>query len=177
MGYEIPAGIGVQQAAPEVVVWSLVGDGTYLMMPTEIVTAVQEGLPVNLVLLQNHGYASIGGLSEETGGERYGTAYRYRAADGTFTGDPLPVDLAANAASLGMDVLRAKTVRELRDALATARASDRPTCVYVETDPAATAPPAEAWWDVPVAGTAGRAAAVAARERYDRQVATRRRHL
>jgi 3D-(3,5/4)-trihydroxycyclohexane-1,2-dione acylhydrolase (decyclizing) len=177
MGYEIPAAVGVQQAAPDEVVWALVGDGTYLMMPTEIVTAVQEGLPVNLVLLQNHGYASIGGLSEETGGERYGTAYRYRAADGGFTGDPLPVDLAANAASLGMDVLRAKTVRELRDALATARASDRPTCVYIETDPAATAPPAEAWWDVPVAETAGRPAAVAARERYDRQAATRRRHL
>ncbi len=98
--------------------WALVGDGTYLMMPTEIVTAVQEGLPVNVVLIQNHGYASIGGLSEATGGERFGTAYRYRAADGTYTGAPLPVDLAANAASLGMDVLRAKTVRELRDALA-----------------------------------------------------------
>ncbi len=101
--------------------WSLVGDGTYLMMPTEIVTAVQEGLPVNLVLIQNHGYASIGGLSEEVGGERFGTAYRYRAADGTFSGAPLPVDLAANAASLGMDVIRPKTVRELRDALAAAR--------------------------------------------------------
>lgn len=177
MGYEIPAAVGVQQAAPEVVVWSLVGDGTYLMMPTEIVTAVQEGLPVNLVLLQNHGYASIGGLSEETGGERFGTAYRYRAADGSFTGDPLPVDLAANAASLGMDVLRAKTVRELREALTAARASDRPTCVYVETDPAATAPPAEAWWDVPVAAVSGREAALAARERYDRRVTARRHHL
>ncbi|QCD59596.1 3D-(3,5/4)-trihydroxycyclohexane-1,2-dione acylhydrolase (decyclizing) [Streptomyces hawaiiensis] len=177
MGYEIPAGIGVQQAAPGTPVWALVGDGTYLMMPTEIVTAVQERLPVNIVLLQNHGYASIGGLSEETGGERFGTAYRFRAADGTFTGAPLPVDLAANAASLGMDVLRAKTVRELREALAAARASDRPTCVYVETDPAPTAPPAEAWWDVPVAETASREAAVAARERYDRQVAGRRRHL
>ncbi|GAB2848411.1 3D-(3,5/4)-trihydroxycyclohexane-1,2-dione acylhydrolase (decyclizing) [Streptomyces deserti] len=177
MGYEIPAGIGVQQAAPGTTVWSLVGDGTYLMMPTEIVTAVQEGLPVKIVLIQNHGYASIGGLSEETGGERFGTAYRYRAADGTFTGAPLPVDLAANAASLGMDVLRAKTVRELREALATARASDRPTCVYVETDPAPTAPPAEAWWDVPVAEVASREAAVEARERYDHQVAARRRHL
>ncbi|MER7402966.1 3D-(3,5/4)-trihydroxycyclohexane-1,2-dione acylhydrolase (decyclizing) [Streptomyces sp. NPDC000070] len=177
MGYEIPAGIGVQQAAPGTPVWALVGDGTYLMMPTEIVTAVQEGLPLNIVLIQNHGYASIGGLSQETGGERFGTAYRFRAADGTFTGAPLPVDLAANAASLGMDVLRAKTVRELREALATARSSDRPTCVYVETDPAPTAPPAEAWWDVPVAETASREAAVEARERYDRQVAGRRRHL
>ncbi|QQM44864.1 3D-(3,5/4)-trihydroxycyclohexane-1,2-dione acylhydrolase (decyclizing) [Streptomyces liliifuscus] len=177
MGYEIPAGIGVQQAAPGTPVWSLVGDGTYLMMPTEIVTAVQEGLPVNLVLIQNHGYASIGGLSAETGGERFGTAYRYRAADGSFTGAPLPVDLAANAASLGMDVLRAKTVRELRDALATARASDRPTCVYVETDPTPTAPAAEAWWDVPVAEVATRDAASRARERYDRRVVDRRRHL
>ncbi|MGC0207519.1 3D-(3,5/4)-trihydroxycyclohexane-1,2-dione acylhydrolase (decyclizing) [Streptomyces levis] len=177
MGYEIPAGIGVQQAAPGAPVWALVGDGTYLMMPTEIVTAVQEGLPLNIVLIQNHGYASIGGLSESVGGERFGTAYRFRAADGTFTGAPLPVDLAANAASLGMEVLRAKTVGELREALAAARASTRPTCVYVETDPAPTAPPAEAWWDVPVAETASREAAVEARERYDHQVAGRRRHL
>ncbi|MDI5909324.1 MULTISPECIES: 3D-(3,5/4)-trihydroxycyclohexane-1,2-dione acylhydrolase (decyclizing) [Streptomyces] len=178
MGYEIPAAIGVQQATPDTPVWALVGDGTYLMMPTELVTAVQEGLPINLVLIQNHGYASIGGLSESVGGERFGTAYRYRAADGTFSGAPLPVDLAANAASLGMDVLRAKTVRELREALATARASDRPTCVHVETDTATpTAPPAAAWWDVPVAETASREAAVAARTEYDRQAAARRTHL
>ncbi|MFJ2237209.1 3D-(3,5/4)-trihydroxycyclohexane-1,2-dione acylhydrolase (decyclizing) [Streptomyces sp. NPDC087859] len=178
MGYEIPAAIGVQQASPGTPVWALVGDGTYLMMPTEIVTAVQEGLPINLVLIQNHGYASIGGLSETVGAERFGTAYRYRAADGTFSGAPLPVDLAANAASLGMDVLRAKTVRELRKALTAARASDRPTCVYVETDTAnPAAPPTEAWWDVPVAETASREAAVRARGEYDRQVADRRRHL
>ncbi|MGW4867878.1 3D-(3,5/4)-trihydroxycyclohexane-1,2-dione acylhydrolase (decyclizing) [Streptomyces chartreusis] len=178
MGYEIPAAIGIQQAAPDVAVWSLVGDGTYLMMPTEIVTAVQEGLPVNIVLIQNHGYASIGGLSNEVGGERFGTDYRYRAADGTFSGAPLPVDLAANAASLGMDVLRAKTVGELREALAKARASDRPTCVYVETDILnPTSPGPEAWWDVPVAEVADREAAVEARERYDQHVAGRRRHL
>lgn len=177
MGYEIPAALGVQQAAPGTPVWALVGDGTYLMNPTEIVTAVQENLPVNLVLVQNHGYASIGGLSESVGAERYGTAYRHRAADGSFTGAPLPVDLAANAASLGMDVLRAKTVRELRGALAEARASGRPTCVYIETDPAATAPPAEAWWDVPVAEVSAREAAVEARTRYDAEVAGRRRHL
>ncbi|MFG2471826.1 3D-(3,5/4)-trihydroxycyclohexane-1,2-dione acylhydrolase (decyclizing) [Streptomyces canus] len=179
MGYEIPAAIGVQQATPDTPVWALVGDGTYLMMPTELVTAVQEGLPINLVLIQNHGYASIGGLSESVGGERFGTAYRHRdPVDGSYTGAPLPVDLAANAASLGMDVLRAKTVRELREALATARASDRPTCVYVETDTATpTAPPAAAWWDVPVAETASREAAVSARTEYDRQAAARRTHL
>ncbi|WP_103504108.1 3D-(3,5/4)-trihydroxycyclohexane-1,2-dione acylhydrolase (decyclizing), partial [Streptomyces sp. SM14] len=148
MGYEIPAAIGVRLAAPETPVWALVGDGTYLMMPTELVTAVQEGLAITVVLVQNHGYASIGGLSEATGGERLGTAYRFRAEDGSFTGAPLPVDLAANAASLGMSVERAATVAELRAALARAREATVPTCVYVETDPAATAPPAEAWWDV-----------------------------
>ncbi|MEV5886588.1 3D-(3,5/4)-trihydroxycyclohexane-1,2-dione acylhydrolase (decyclizing) [Streptomyces sp. NPDC052020] len=177
MGYEIPAALGVQQAAPGTPVWALVGDGTYLMMPTEIVTAVQENLPVKLVLIQNHGYASIGGLSQAVGAERFGTAYRHRAADGGFTGAPLPVDLAANAASLGMEVLRAKTVRELGEALAAARAADRPTCVYVETDPAPTAPGAQAWWDVPVAEVSGREAAAAARARYDEQAAARRRHL
>ncbi|MFI8989041.1 3D-(3,5/4)-trihydroxycyclohexane-1,2-dione acylhydrolase (decyclizing) [Streptomyces antimycoticus] len=180
MGYEIPGAIGVRLAAPAAPVWALVGDGTYLMMPTEIVTAVQEGININIVLFQNHGYASIGGLSETTGAERFGTAYRYRAPDGQYTGDPLPVDLAANAASLGMDVLRAESVGELREALAAARASDRPTCVYVETETADTvsgAPGAQAWWDVPVAQTATRPAAVKAREDYDRQAAARRRHL
>ncbi|WP_192340085.1 3D-(3,5/4)-trihydroxycyclohexane-1,2-dione acylhydrolase (decyclizing) [Streptomyces sp. VITNK9] len=177
MGYEIPAALGVQQAAPGTPVWALVGDGTYLMNPTEIVTAVQENLPVKMVLVQNHGYASIGGLSESVGAERFGTAYRHRAADGSFTGAPLPVDLAANAASLGMEVLRAKTVGELREALRTARASDRPTCVYVETDPTPTAPPAEAWWDVPVAEVSAREAAADARAQYEHAVADRRRHL
>ncbi|WP_432095413.1 3D-(3,5/4)-trihydroxycyclohexane-1,2-dione acylhydrolase (decyclizing) [Streptomyces sp. bgisy100] len=180
MGYEIPGAIGVRLAAPDRPVWALVGDGTYLMMPTEIVTAVQEGININVVLIQNHGYASIGGLSEQTGGERFGTAYRFRAADGSYTGDPLPVDLAANAASLGMAVISARTVRELREALAEARASDLPTCVYVETETADTvsgAPGAQAWWDVPVAQTATRPAAVKAREEYERHTADRRRHL
>ncbi|RII19590.1 3D-(3,5/4)-trihydroxycyclohexane-1,2-dione hydrolase [Streptomyces sp. YIM 130001] len=180
MGYEIPAAIGVQLAAPERRVWPVVGDGTYLMLPTELVTAVQEGLPIKLVILQNHGYASIGGLSETVGAERFGTAYRYRAADRTYTGDPLPVDLAANAASLGMRVLTADTVRGLDKALREAQASDVPTCVYVETETADTVsgvPSGEAWWDVPVAETATRPSATSAREEYERHVAARRRHL
>ncbi|MFE3494177.1 thiamine pyrophosphate-dependent enzyme, partial [Streptomyces sp. NPDC059175] len=180
MGYEIPAAIGVAMAAPGRPVWALVGDGTYLMNPTEIVTAVQENVPIKVVLLQNHGYASIGGLSESVGSERFGTAYRHREDDGAYTGAPLPVDLAANAASLGMRVIRAQTVRDLREALAEARAADVPTCVYVETETADTVsgpPPAQAWWDVPVAATATRSSAVKAREEYDRQVAARRHHL
>ncbi|MEU3131209.1 3D-(3,5/4)-trihydroxycyclohexane-1,2-dione acylhydrolase (decyclizing) [Streptomyces sp. NPDC006854] len=184
MGYEIPAAIGVllatgpgQRTRP---VWALVGDGTYLMNPTEIVTAVQENLPLKLLILQNHGYASIGGLSESVGAERFGTAYRHRDVDGGFTGPPLPVDLAANAASLGLRVLRAATVDDLRKALSEARDAQGPTCVYVETETPDTVsgpPPAQAWWDVPVAETASRPAAVKAREEYDRRVAARRRHL
>ncbi|MFE7514639.1 3D-(3,5/4)-trihydroxycyclohexane-1,2-dione acylhydrolase (decyclizing) [Streptomyces sp. NPDC057540] len=180
MGYEIPAAIGVLLAAPGRPVWALVGDGTYLMNPTEIVTAVQERLPLKLVILQNHGYASIGGLSEAVGAERYGTDFRHRAADGSFTGPPLPVDLGANAASLGMRVLRPRTVRDLREALADARAATDPTCVYVETETADSVsgpPPAQAWWDVPVAETSTRPSAAKAREEYDRHVTARRRHL
>ncbi|MFJ9924646.1 3D-(3,5/4)-trihydroxycyclohexane-1,2-dione acylhydrolase (decyclizing) [Streptomyces misionensis] len=180
MGYEIPAALGVKLAAPGRNVWALVGDGTYLMMPTELVTAVQEGVAIKVLLVQNHGYASIGGLSASVGGERFGTAYRFRAGDGAYTGAPLPVDLAANAASLGMRVLRARTAGELRTALAEARAADTPTCVYVETktsDTVSGAPEAQAWWDVPVAATATRSAAVRAREQYERHVSTRRRHL
>ncbi|MDO0927632.1 3D-(3,5/4)-trihydroxycyclohexane-1,2-dione acylhydrolase (decyclizing) [Streptomyces sp. TG1A-8] len=180
MGYEIPAAIGVKLAAPERNVWALVGDGTYLMMPTEIVTAVQEGVAIKVVLVQNHGYASIGGLSEAVGAERFGTAYRFPAPDGTYTGAPLPVDLAANAASLGLRVLRARTVGELGAALAEARAADTATCVYVETETSDTvsgAPGAQAWWDVPVAETATRPSAVKARELYERHVSTRRRHV
>lgn len=180
MGYEIPASIGVCLAAPGRPVWALVGDGTYLMNPTEIVTAVQEGLPVKVVILQNHGYASIGGLSASVGAEGYGTAYRFPPAGGAAQGAPLPVDLAANAESLGLHVLRPRTIGELREALAQARAADRPTGVYVETETADTVsgpPPAQAWWDVPVAETASRSAAVEARKEYDRQVVARRRHL
>ncbi|MFG2341443.1 3D-(3,5/4)-trihydroxycyclohexane-1,2-dione acylhydrolase (decyclizing) [Streptomyces yangpuensis] len=180
MGYEIPAAIGVALAAPGRPVWALVGDGTYLMNPTEIVTAVQEGVPIRVVVLDNHGYASIGGLSGAVGAEGFGTAYRFRAPDGSYTGDPLPVDLAANAASLGMAVIRARTVRDLREALAEARSATRPTCVYVQTrtpDTVSGPPPAQAWWDVPVAETATRKAAAEAREEYDRQAAQRRRHL
>ncbi|WKV73871.1 3D-(3,5/4)-trihydroxycyclohexane-1,2-dione acylhydrolase (decyclizing) [Streptomyces sp. PCS3-D2] len=180
MGYEIPAALGVALAAPGRPVWALVGDGTYLMNPTEIVTAVQEGVPIRVVVLDNHGYASIGGLSGAVGAEGFGTAYRFRASDGAYTGDPLPVDLAANAASLGMAVIRAHTVRDLREALAEARSATRPTCVYVQTrtpDTVSGPPPAPAWWDVPVAETATRKAASRAREEYDRQAAQRRRHL
>jgi 3D-(3,5/4)-trihydroxycyclohexane-1,2-dione acylhydrolase (decyclizing) len=167
MGYEIPAAIGVRLAAPDREVFALVGDGTYLMLPTEVVTAVQEGVPVNLVIVQNHGYASIGGLSAQVGAEGFATAYRFPGASGDFTGAPLPVDLAANAASLGLEVFTPGSAKELRTALAAARNSPRATAVYVETDPARPAPGAEAWWDVPVAEVSTRPATRAARAAYE----------
>ena len=150
MGYEIAGGIGVRMAAPDRDVFVMVGDGSYLMMATELATAVQEGVKVIPVLVQNHGFASIGGLSESLGSQRFGTAYRYRGADGRLNGDMLPVDLAANAASLGADVIKASTAAEFADAVKTAKAAQTTTVIYVETDPLVYAPDSHSWWDVPV---------------------------
>ncbi|MFE0149743.1 3D-(3,5/4)-trihydroxycyclohexane-1,2-dione acylhydrolase (decyclizing) [Nonomuraea sp. NPDC059007] len=159
MGYEIAGGLGVKLAVPEREVFVLVGDGSYLMMAQELVTAVAEGVKLIVVLVDNSGFASIGRLSESVGAERLGTAYRYRGS-GRYDGGPLPVDLAANAASLGARVIRAETAGDLRKALESARAADETTVIYVKADPHVDAPSSEAWWDVPVAevGSPARAA-------------------
>lgn len=166
MGYEIAGGIGVRMAAPDRDVFIMVGDGSYLMMATEIVTAVQEGVKVIPVLVQNHGFASIGGLSESLGSQRFGTAYRYRGDDGRLDGDKLPVDLAANAASLGADVIRVSTAAEFTDAMKVAKASERITVIYVETDPMIFAPDSHSWWDVPVSEESTLASTQQAHQRY-----------
>jgi 3D-(3,5/4)-trihydroxycyclohexane-1,2-dione acylhydrolase (decyclizing) len=166
MGYEIAGGLGAKLAAPDREVFVLVGDGSYLMMASELVTAVQEGIKLVVVCVDNHGFGSIGGLSESVGSQRFGTSYRYRGPGGRLDGDYLPVDLAANAESLGVDVLRAKTIDEFRSALAKARASARTTLVHIETDPLLPAPASGAWWDVPVAETAALASTRAARSVY-----------
>ncbi|RRS00776.1 3D-(3,5/4)-trihydroxycyclohexane-1,2-dione acylhydrolase (decyclizing) [Glycomyces terrestris] len=151
MGYEIAAGLGCELADPDRGVYVLVGDGSYLMLASEIPTLVAEGLKVVIVIVQNHGFASIGALSESLGSQRFGTAYRYRDAEsGLLDGDVLPVDLAANAASLGATVLKAATVAEFKEALATAKAAATTTVVHVETDPRSPGLPQSAWWDVPV---------------------------
>jgi 3D-(3,5/4)-trihydroxycyclohexane-1,2-dione acylhydrolase (decyclizing) len=155
MGYEIAGGLGAKLADPSREVFVLVGDGSYLMMAQEIVTSIAERIKLVIVIVQNHGFASIGSLSESVGSQRFGTAYRYRNPQtGLLDGDLLPVDLAANAASLGADVLRARTIPELRDCLKRARAATVTTVVHIETDPLAPAPSSGAWWDVPVAQTA-----------------------
>lgn len=151
MGYEVAAGVGVKMADPSREVFVLVGDGSYLMLASEIVTMVSEGLKVIIVLVQNHGFASIGSLSESLGSQRFGTSYRYRDSEtGLLDGDVLPVDLAANAASLGADVLRANTVDEFRAAISKAKANTRTTVVQVEVDLYGPNPPGSSWWDVPV---------------------------
>ncbi|MCT9932683.1 3D-(3,5/4)-trihydroxycyclohexane-1,2-dione acylhydrolase (decyclizing) [Planotetraspora sp. A-T 1434] len=162
MGYEIAGGLGVKLADPEREVFVLVGDGSYLMMAQEIATAVQEGVKLVIVLVDNQGFASIGNLSESVGAERLGTAYRLRGGSGELDGGPLPVDLAANAASLGADVLKASDPGSLRSTLAKAMEATRTTVVYVETVPGGT-PDSEAWWDVPVAEVG----VPEIRERYD----------
>jgi 3D-(3,5/4)-trihydroxycyclohexane-1,2-dione acylhydrolase (decyclizing) len=167
MGYEIAAGIGVKMAAPEREVYVMVGDGSYLMLNSELVTALQEGIKIIVVLVVNHGFQSIGALSESVGVERFGTAYRLRDSSGQLAGANLPIDLAANAASLGATVIRATSIDELRDALKVARANLDTTVIHIETDPLVAAPDSASWWDVPVAEVANREATREALERYE----------
>jgi 3D-(3,5/4)-trihydroxycyclohexane-1,2-dione acylhydrolase (decyclizing) len=166
MGYEVAGGLGVRMADETRDVFVMVGDGSYLMMATELVTAVQEGIKVIVVLVQNHGFASIGSLSEALGSQRFGTAYRYRTDDGRLDGAKLPVDLAANAASLGADVVKAATAAEFADAVKVAKASEHTTVIHVETDPLIGAPDSESWWDVPVSQASTLASTRAAYEKY-----------
>ncbi len=134
MGYEIAGGLGVKMADPSREVYVMVGDGSYLMMNSEIVTSIQEGYKLTIMLLDNHGFSSIGALSEAVGAQGFGTEYRYRDASGDLVGEHLPVDLAANAASLGAHVIRATGIGEVKQALAAAREIDRTTVIAVEVD-------------------------------------------
>jgi 3D-(3,5/4)-trihydroxycyclohexane-1,2-dione acylhydrolase (decyclizing) len=189
MGYEIPGAMGVKLAAPEREVFAMVGDGSYLMLPGELATAVAERIELVIVLVQNHGYASIGALSRSVGGAGYGTHYRIArdrdlpldaaAGDGPAGDfDPVPVDLAANAESLGARVLRAHTIDDLHAALRDAREHrDGPVVVHVETDRYAGVPGYESWWDVPVAALSDAPAVQAARARYEADRAHQRRYL
>ncbi|MEP6799591.1 MAG: 3D-(3,5/4)-trihydroxycyclohexane-1,2-dione acylhydrolase (decyclizing) [Lapillicoccus sp.] len=154
MGYEIPASIGVRLADETRDVFAMVGDGGYLMMPTELVTAVQERVKVVVVLVQNHGFHSIGALSDSLGSQRFGTRYRYRdRASGRLEGERLPIDLAANARSLGAHVIEVHSRDELTAAIKEAKAAPAdggPVVIHVETDPTLSSPDNLAWWDVPV---------------------------
>jgi 3D-(3,5/4)-trihydroxycyclohexane-1,2-dione acylhydrolase (decyclizing) len=193
MGYEIPGGMGVKLAAPEREVFVLVGDGSYLMLPGELVTAVAERIAIVIVLVDNHGYASIGALSRSVGSAGFGTHYRF-AANGSLPvdaaagdelglpagSDVLPIDLAANAESLGARVIRTRTIAELRTALADAVGGGGvpgPTVVCIETDRYAGVPSYDGWWDVPVAQTSTQDTVRAARTEYERNATAQRQFL
>jgi 3D-(3,5/4)-trihydroxycyclohexane-1,2-dione acylhydrolase (decyclizing) len=190
MGYEIPGGMGVKLAAPDRQVFVLVGDGSYLMLPGELVTAVAERIQMVIVLVDNHGYASIGALSRSVGSRGFGTHYRAASngalpldsPDGLALADPaasgeLPLDLAANAESLGAKVIRAATIDELRAALTATRDPEGPVVIYIESDRYTGVPDYESWWDVPVAEVSDQADVRTARKSYERARRSQRSYL
>jgi 3D-(3,5/4)-trihydroxycyclohexane-1,2-dione acylhydrolase (decyclizing) len=175
MGYEIAGGLGVKMAAPDREVYVMVGDGSYLMMAQEIHTAIQEGFKLNIVLLDNHGFGSIGALSESCGSGGFGTHYRFRKA-GKLEGETVNVDFVANAGSLGAAASRVRTLDELRQALVAARATPRTTVTVIEVDRNVRVPGYESWWDVPVAEVSEMETVRSARSAYEKGV-KRERHF
>ena len=173
MGYEIAGGLGVKLAAPEREVYVLVGDGSYLMLSSELVTAVQEDVKLTVVLVDSHGFNSIGALSRSVGLDGFGTQHRYArngvpVLDGDEAPpDQLPVDLAVNAASLGVETVRVESVASLRAALEEAKQATRTTVIVVEVDRYAGVPGYESWWDVPVAEVSDRPEVRRARAEYE----------
>ena len=169
MGYEIAGGLGIKMAAPDRDVYVMVGDGSYLMMSSEIVTSIQENYKLIIVLLDNSGFKSIGALSRSLGQEGFGTRYVY-PRNGRWPTDAagsdvqtLPVDLAANARSLGAHVIECKTYADFVAALATVRTTDRTSVIYIQNDRYVGIPDYEGWWDVPVAEVSEQPSVQAAR--------------
>ncbi|HYK51274.1 MAG TPA: thiamine pyrophosphate-dependent enzyme, partial [Terriglobales bacterium] len=150
MGYEIAGGLGAKMADPKREIYVMVGDGSYLMMAQEIATSLQEGYKLNIILLDNHGFSSIGGLSRACGNQGMGTEYRYRK-NGKLSGNNVEIDFVANAASLGAYAVRARTADDLEQALIEARKQPRTSVVVVETDYNERVSGYESWWDVPIA--------------------------
>jgi 3D-(3,5/4)-trihydroxycyclohexane-1,2-dione acylhydrolase (decyclizing) len=183
MGYEIAGGLGVKLAAPDREVYVLIGDGSYLMLSSELVTALQEGVKLVVVLVNSHGFNSIGALSRSVGLDGFGTQHRF-ARNGlpVLDGDAeppeqLPLDLAANAASLGAEAVRVASIAELRQALEQAKRATGTTVIVVEVDRFEGVPGYESWWDVPVAELSERAAVQQARADYETARAAERRIL
>jgi 3D-(3,5/4)-trihydroxycyclohexane-1,2-dione acylhydrolase (decyclizing) len=168
MGYEIAGGLGVKMADPSREVYVMVGDGSFLMLSSEIATSVQEGYKLNIVLLDNHGFSSIGGLSQAVGSQGFGTDYRLRRKEsGGLDGPHVPVDFVAIATGLGARTVRATTREDVERALEDMRAAGRTSVVVVEVDKEMRVPGYESWWDVPVSEVSGIAGIREARARYE----------
>ena len=170
MGYEIPGGLGVKMADPSREVYVICGDASYLMLPSDIITSIQEGYKITIILINNEGYASIGGLSQSVGGEGFGTHFKYRnKKTGELDGDFLPVDLAKNAESLGATVIKTEGIDEFNNALVEAKKNDKTTVIYVETIRDRKLPGyAYAWWEVPVPEVSNSREVRKAREDYEK---------
>jgi 3D-(3,5/4)-trihydroxycyclohexane-1,2-dione acylhydrolase (decyclizing) len=167
MGYEIAGGLGVKMADSDREVYVMVGDGSYWMMSQEIITAIQEGIKLTILLLDNHGFGSIGALSESLGSEGFGTHYRFRNKDGLLQGEHLPVDLVTNAASMGARAIKAESLDELQLALEEAKKECRTTVIIIPVERKQELPSSEAWWDVPVAEVATLPTVQQARKIYE----------
>lgn len=175
MGYEIPAGIGVKMAAPEREVFVFIGDGSYLMLNTEIVTAVQEGIKIVIILVDNGGFQSIHGLQMGSGTPSFGNELRYRDDRAkALAGPHVEVDFVANAESMGARGIRAKNLKDLQAALEEAKTETRPTLIYVRVDENARVPDFEGWWDVPIAQVSGEESVREARDQYEHDIQKQR---
>jgi 3D-(3,5/4)-trihydroxycyclohexane-1,2-dione acylhydrolase (decyclizing) len=178
MGYEIAGGLGVKLADPSREVFVMVGDGSYLLMSSEIATAIQEGIKLTIVLIDSGGFASIGSLSTSLGSDGFGTRYRQRdSATGQLSGERLVVDYVANARSLGAHAIEAPTIDALRSALKEARHSDRITVIVTRSAPERGVPGYDSWWDVPVAEVSDVPAVQAVRREYEERLKTERAYL
>ncbi|WP_422082456.1 3D-(3,5/4)-trihydroxycyclohexane-1,2-dione acylhydrolase (decyclizing) [Ulvibacterium sp.] len=177
MGYEIAGGLGAKMARPDSEIYVLVGDGSYLMMSQEIITSIQERQKLTIVLLNNDGYSSIGGLSASLGSDGFGTFYRYRNEEtNQLDGGLLPIDYATNAASMGAHVIKASNVGELKKALKEAKTIDRTTLIYIEVD-RKKGVPGFAWWDVAVAEVSEKTAVSESYKTYQTNKKTQKYYL
>ena len=177
MGYEVAGGIGVRMADPDREVYVMVGDGSWLMMSSELVTSIQEQVKLTIILLDNHGFGSIGALSRSVGSGGFGTEARYRGEDGLLSGGHLPVDFAANAASLGAETIETRDIAQFEEALKQARRNRSTTVIKIETDRTAGIGSYESWWDVPVAEVSSMKEVVSARAEYEARRGSERYHL
>ena len=176
MGYEIAGGLGVKMAHPDRQVYVMVGDGSFLLMSSEIVTSIQEGYKLNIVLLDNHGFSSIGGLSNAVGSNGFGTDYRYRTETGQLDGEHLPVDFVKLAEGYGAKTVRATTHQEAERAIADMRKHPGTTVVVIEVDKEMRVPGYESWWDVPMSEVSEMESIRSARAAYEDAVKRERHH-
>ncbi|WP_114853115.1 3D-(3,5/4)-trihydroxycyclohexane-1,2-dione acylhydrolase (decyclizing) [Brachybacterium sp. YJGR34] len=178
MGYELPASLGAKMAAPDAEVVAIIGDGTFQMAPQEIATIVAERVKVILVILQNHGWASIGALSESHGSQRFGTKYRLRSEEsGLLDGEKLPFDIPANIRSYGLEVQEVSSAADFRAAYRRAEASTEATAIVVNTNLYGPHPPGEGWWDVPVSQVSRLESTQQASAQYEAARAPQRHYL